>query len=148
MIREPRTRELWWRGVAPRSRGVVWQKAIGNELELTETSYLAALKRAKDLTTMLKNGDELDERKQRQKEWFNAIRRDTGRTFEELRIFQAGGPLHDGLLDVLMAYAMYRSDVGYVHGTHVSQFCLHVFSLPHQFSTQHSMPILTLASHS
>ena len=29
------------------------------------------------------------------------------------------GPLHENLLDVLMAYSMYRSDVGYVYGTHV-----------------------------
>ncbi|KAH0538164.1 hypothetical protein FGG08_005222 [Glutinoglossum americanum] len=136
VLREPRTRELWWRGVAPRSRGTVWQKAIGNELELTEASYHAALKRAKDLETQLKkegvipsNGEEchanddvsspssIEERKE--VEWFRSIRRDVKEAYPELRIFQEGGPLNQGLVDVLMAYAMYRSDIGYVYGTHL-----------------------------
>lgn len=56
----------------------------------------------------------------KEKAWFDAIRRDVKVTFPELHIFQARGPLHDDLVDVLMAYSMYRSDVGYSHGTHVS----------------------------
>lgn len=52
--------------------------------------------------------------------WFAAIRRDLQSVFPDLKIFQQRSPLHDGLIDVLMAYAMYRSDVGYSHGTHVS----------------------------
>ena len=57
----------------------------------------------------------------KEKAWFGAIRRDVKITFPELNIFQPGGPLHDDLVDVLMAYSMYRSDVGYSHGTHVSE---------------------------
>lgn len=52
--------------------------------------------------------------------WFDAIRRDVRVTFPELNIFQPVGPLHGDLVDLLMAYSMYRSDVGYSHGTHVS----------------------------
>lgn len=52
--------------------------------------------------------------------WFAAIRRDLQSVFPDLKIFQHSSPLHDGLIDVLMAYTMYRSDVGYSHGTHVS----------------------------
>ncbi|KAI9782168.1 MAG: hypothetical protein M1816_001959 [Peltula sp. TS41687] len=131
VILQPRTRELWWRGIAPRSRGVVWQKAVGNELGLTEKSYKAALRRAKDAERELQ-GEEDEEkestyvvrdrgvrRRRRERDWFQAIRRDAKTTFPELRIFQPDGPLHDPLIDVLMAYSMYRSDVGYIYGTHL-----------------------------
>ena len=56
----------------------------------------------------------------KEKAWFNAIQRDVKVAFPELKIFQPSGPLHGDLVDVLMAYSMYRSDVGYSHGTHVS----------------------------
>ncbi|KAK4695850.1 hypothetical protein P7C71_g1973, partial [Lecanoromycetidae sp. Uapishka_2] len=116
-IREPRTRELWWRGVAPKSRGHVWQRAIGNDLALTEVTYSKALQRSKDMEARIRrsNGEELV----KEKAWFDAIRRDVGVTFPELNIFQPTGPLHGDLVDVLMAYSMYRSDVGYSHGTHL-----------------------------
>lgn len=117
MIREPRTRELWWRGVAPRSRGQVWERAIGNELVLTEITYNKALQRAKEVETRIAKARS-DERF-KEAAWFAAIRRDLQSVFPDLKIFQHGSPLHDGLTDVLMAYAMYRSDVGYSHGTHV-----------------------------
>ena len=120
VIREPRTRELWWRGVAPKSRARVWQKAIGNELALTETTYTKALQRAKDTERRISRANA--DKPSKEKAWFDAIRRDVGTTFPELHIFQIGGPYHDDLIDILMAYSMYRSDVGYSHGTHVSAF--------------------------
>ena len=115
-IREPRTRELWWRGVAPKSRGQVWSKALGNDLALTETTFKKALQRAQkiDVDLLLK-----PDAHRRERHWFDAIKRDVTLTFPELKIFQSGAPLHDDLLDVLKAYAMYRSDVGYSHGTHL-----------------------------
>lgn len=119
VIREPRTRELWWRGVAPSSRAKVWERAVGNELALTDGTFSKALQRAQQLDTQMSQARP-DERL-KEKAWFRAIRRDIKTVFPELKIFQPGGPLHDGLLDVLMAYSMYRSDVGYCHGTHVSQ---------------------------
>ncbi|KAH8904889.1 TBC domain-containing protein [Coniochaeta sp. PMI_546] len=115
-IRERRTRELWWRGVAPRSRGQVWSRAIGNELGLNETSYQAALRRAHEVDARVSAGNGSAE-DARQAAWFAAIRKDVEeRTWKDLRIFQAGAPLHQGLVDVLSAYAMYRSDIGYVTG--------------------------------
>ena len=111
-IRERRTRDLWWRGIAPRSRGAVWRKAIGNELSLTETSFKAALGRAREAEA---KGEDAHP------EWSRAIKKDVEEnTWPELRIFQSGGPLHEGLVDVLSAYAMYRSDIGYVPGCNVS----------------------------
>ncbi|KAI4168979.1 MAG: hypothetical protein LQ343_006010 [Gyalolechia ehrenbergii] len=118
--REPRTRELWWRGIAPRSRAKVWQKAVGNNLALTEVTYAKALQRAKEMQARITSSRDVEP--PNEKAWFDAIRRDVETihmTFRELQIFQSGGPLYDGLVDVLMAYSMYRSDVGYSHGSHL-----------------------------
>ncbi|XXG93799.1 hypothetical protein Hte_000048 [Hypoxylon texense] len=115
-IRERRTRELWWKGVAPRSRGVVWSRAIGNELGLTETSFQAALTRACDVEDRCASGKASieDERKMA---WFAQIKTDVEeQTGVDLKIFQVGAPLHKSLIDVLRAYAMYRSDIGYLAG--------------------------------
>ncbi|KAL2757235.1 hypothetical protein ACRALDRAFT_1060644 [Sodiomyces alcalophilus JCM 7366] len=115
-IRERRTRDLWWRGVASRSRGVVWSRAIGNELGLTPASYKAALSRAHDVEGRIKAG-KTDADDLRSGAWFSKIREDVKEnTWQDLRIFQVGGPLHQSLLDLLFAYAMYRSDIGYVRG--------------------------------
>jgi hypothetical protein len=122
VITEPRTRELWWRGITPRDRGTVWQRAIGNDLGLVEASYNAALQRARSAEKRISKLSPEERVKEKEWQWFEAIRRDVTEAFPELKIFQPGGPLHEALLDVLMAYAMYRSDVGYVYGTHVSCF--------------------------
>ena len=130
-VREPRMRELWWRGVSPRSRGDVWCKAVGNELGLTEVSYQAALKRAKAAEERLMGVSEEQREIEKEWRWFEEIRRDVPTAFPELKIFQpSGGPLHDAFVELLMAYSMYRSDVGYVSGIHVSQiFSFSVLSL-------------------
>lgn len=121
-IRERRTRDMWWRGIAPRSRGVVWMRAIGNDLGLTKTSFEAALGRARDAEAQAKSGHGSAE-DMRAASWFGAISRDVReRTWPDLRIFQPGGPLHQSLVDVLRAYSMYRSDIGYVPGCNVSFF--------------------------
>lgn len=119
VIRQPRTRELWWRGIAPKSRGEVWQRAVGNDLALTEASYVKALRRAKEVKSEISAGD-TNRTREREQQWFQAIDRDVATAYPELNIFQPGGPLHESLVDVLTAYSMYRSDVGYSHGTHVS----------------------------
>lgn len=122
-IRERRTRELWWRGVAPRSRSTVWTRAIGNDLGLTEKSFTAALGRAHAAEAREKAGHGSAE-DHKSVAWMRAIRKDVEEhTFRDLRIFQAGGPLHESLLAVLSAYAMYRSDIGYVTGCNVSIVC-------------------------
>ncbi|PHH88352.1 hypothetical protein CDD83_7638 [Cordyceps sp. RAO-2017] len=115
-IRERRTRDMWWRGVAPRSRGVVWSQAIGNELGLSPSSFHTALSRARELESRVK-ADRGDTEDLRRAKWFDQIRREAGeKTWRELRIFEVSGPLHQALVDVLSAYAMYRSDIGYVSG--------------------------------
>ncbi|KAF7593403.1 hypothetical protein BBP40_011593 [Aspergillus hancockii] len=115
-ISETRTRELWWRGVPARSRGTTWQRAIGNELSLSEETYKKALQRAKDVR--LRSDGDSGESNKRMREWFEAIEVDASKAFPDLRLFQEGGPLRGTLIDVLEAYSMYRSDVGYIGGLH------------------------------
>lgn len=118
-IRERRTRDMWWRGIAPRSRGAVWSKAIGNELGLSAASFQAALGRAHDLEQRIKE-DRAEEGDEEKAQWFDDIRKAASEsTWTELRIFQEGGPLHTALVDVLSAYSMYRVDIGYVPGCNV-----------------------------
>ena len=123
VIGDKKTRELWWKGIAPKARGEVWQRAIGNELGLTDSSYEKALARAQAVEKEL-NATGEEEAAKKEAEWFKAIKRDAAHAFPELRIFQQGSPLHDDLVKVLMAYAMYRNDLGYVYGTHVSLLLL------------------------
>lgn len=135
-IRERRTRELWWRGIATRSRGEVWTRAIGNDLGLTGNSFNAALNRAREAEAREKAGHGSAE-DHKVVGWTRAIRKDVEeQTWRDLRIFQAGGPLHQGLLDVLSAYAMYRSDIGYVTGCNVSiSRTLHFQQLAHELTS-------------
>ncbi|UKZ80048.1 hypothetical protein TrVFT333_007813 [Trichoderma virens FT-333] len=133
-IREKNTRELWWKGVAPRSRRSVWAKAIGNELGLTEASFRAALTRSEELEQRVKT-DRGDAEDLRRVKWFEQIRKDVAeKTWRELRIFEVTGPLHQGLVDVLRAYAMYRNDIGYVSGCNTIAALL-LLNLPNPEST-------------
>lgn len=118
-VHEERTRSLWWEGIPPRSRGAVWSRAIGNELGLTPKSFEAALSRASDVERRVEDGNATAE-DQRIMAWFAEMRADVEeRTWTELKIFQAGAPLHQSVIDVLRAYSMYRSDIGYTTGCHV-----------------------------
>lgn len=112
-------RELCWHGIAPSSRGAVWRKAVGNELELSSTSFQAALTRAKRLEEKLGAMPAEELSKSKEHAWFSAIERDVLVVFPELRRFAPGSPGNQALADVLKAYAIYRSDVGYVYGTHL-----------------------------
>lgn len=133
-IRQKQTRELWWKGISPRSRGSVWMKAIGNDLKLSDTSFTAALGRAQALQTSIANGERLTPEEEEKKLDLDRIETDVNNTFPELKIFQSDGPLHTSLLDILRAYIMYRSDVGYVYGTSTSAALL-LLNLPTPLDT-------------
>lgn len=128
VVHEPRTRELWWRGVPPESRGLVWQRAIGNELSLTEASYTAALKRANDLEARISSLDPEERKTSKEAAWFSAITRDVATTLPPITTTTTTTSpenFHTSLANVLKAYTLYRSDVGYVHGTHLIAATLH-----------------------
>jgi hypothetical protein len=130
VINEPRTRELWWRGVTPSARGLVWPKAIGNDLSLSASSYTAALARAQQLEARLDDLPAEERTKSKEAAWLDAITRDVPAVFPDLGIFNCDppSPAQRTLSNVLKAYAFYRSDVGYVYGTHLiaGLLCLHV----------------------
>jgi hypothetical protein len=113
-ILERSTRELWWRGVSPKVRGQVWQRAVGNQLGLSEKSFTAALRRARDIRC--KKADQLSEQDSATRTWFADIERDADATFPELNLFQRDGPMRQDLVDICQAYVCYRNDVGFVYG--------------------------------
>ena len=115
VVSEHRTRELWWQGVSPKMRGQVWQRAIGNELALTDATYNKALKRAQDVRVS-SNRDEITKCSKR---WLIEIENDAATAYSGVKLFQAGSTMYHALVDLLSAYAMYRSDVGYLHGLHL-----------------------------
>lgn len=116
---ETRAKELCWQGIAPSSRGAVWMRAIGNELGLTATSFQAALNRARVLEEKLDGLPAEELARSKEAAWFSAIERDVPSAFSSLNKFATGTPANQALSDVLKAFAMYRSDVGYVYGTHL-----------------------------
>lgn len=130
VIHEPRTRELWWRGVTPTARGLVWPKAIGNDLSLSASSYTAALARAQQLEARLDDLPAEERTRSKEAAWLDAIARDVPAVFPDLGIFNCDppSPAQQALSNVLKAYAFYRSDVGYVYGTHLiaGLLCLHI----------------------
>ncbi|KAK5719974.1 hypothetical protein LTR15_007247 [Elasticomyces elasticus] len=128
VITQPHTRELWWRGVTPESRAEVWPRAIGNELQLSHSTFEAALRRADEVEEKVSEMPSEERSKSKEAQWLLAIDRDVSNAFPELELFENGTPVHRALTEVLKAYAMYRHDVGYVYGTHLvaATLCLHM----------------------
>ena len=128
VIREPRARELWWRGVTPKSRAQVWSRAIGNELSLSYSSFEAARRRANEAEERIAEMPAEERSQSHEAAWFDAIDRDVPTAFPEIQVFQSAAAVQHALTDVLKAYAMYRQDVGYVYGVHLiaAVLCLHM----------------------
>lgn len=120
-VREPRTRELWWHGIPPRARPEVWKRAITNELGLTPTTYEKALARVRAVEASFTASATAADAENVPKEiiWMRAIQRDVLHALPGLHLFQPTQPLHTQLIDLLSAYSLYRSDIGYVFGTHL-----------------------------
>ena len=111
---DKRVYSLCSRGIPPKLRGKVWQRAVGNSLGLSSKSYEKALSRAQEIQNQ-ENGN-LSKGERRMSSWFKDIERDAETAFPELNVFQRNGPLWQDLIDVCKAYACYRSDIGYMYG--------------------------------
>lgn len=111
---DQRVFDLCWRGISPKLRGQVWQRAIGNPLGLTRRSFDKALARAQEI--QCQDAGHLDKHERRMNGWFRDIERDAETAFPELNLFHRNGPLWQDLIDVCKAYACYRSDIGYLYG--------------------------------
>ena len=113
-------RKMWWNGIPPKLRGTIWKKAIGNDLEITETTFRIALEKAnfqiKELGDAAFDGQ------------VELIIENTKQVFPSLKMFAPAAqsspspqtsntnveveqPLHQDLLNVCLAYSSYRSDV-------------------------------------
>ncbi|KAH7391762.1 rab-GTPase-TBC domain-containing protein [Pyrenochaeta sp. MPI-SDFR-AT-0127] len=104
-------RKMWWNGIPPRLRGQVWQKAIGNDLEVTEGTYKIALEKAKEEIKHY-GYEALGGR-------YLQVVEGTSTVFPELKMFAARTtpeaqdeqPLHQDLVNVCLAYSTYRPDI-------------------------------------
>lgn len=119
VVAEPRTRELWWRGLPSHNRGLIWQKAIGNELQLSASSFEAALKRANDLEEKFAQLSVEERSDNSEASWFTAIARDVAVTCLEISDPTKRTPFENALSDVLKAYTIHRREIGYVYGIHL-----------------------------
>ena len=128
-VRDPKLRRLWWNGIPPKLRGVVWEKAVGNGLALSKgkrenyrhTPYLSRL-----LSLLLDSYRTCFARASRAlaagtfpTTTLNLIDADIRSTLPTLHIFTPNvGPMYQDLLDLLCAWVVSRSDegLGYVMG--------------------------------
>ncbi|KAI5121319.1 hypothetical protein M0805_003786 [Coniferiporia weirii] len=102
-IRDTNLRKLWWNGIPPKLRGIVWEKAIGNGLALSKDTYRTCLARAlRALASSTFPTTTL-----------NLIDSDIRSTLPTLHIFNpTTGPLYQDLKDLLCAWVVARSDEG------------------------------------
>lgn len=109
-------RKLWWNGIPPKYRGVVWKKALGNELEITEATYNIALEKARMQIEAL--GDAAFDGQ------VMTIIQNTQDVFPDLKMFgpkthtSEEQPFHRDLVNVCLAYMLYRPDVDTLTGVH------------------------------
>lgn len=117
---------MWWNGIPNKLRGTIWQKAIGNDLEITENTFKIALEKAnyqiKELGDAAFNGR------------VKMMRENTKNVFPNLKMFAPASkssdfdqsetmdveeqPLHQDLVNVCLAYSSYRSDVDMTDSIH------------------------------
>lgn len=127
-VRTPRLRKLWWNGMPPQLRSVLWEQAIGNPLALskgkaalypltfleegsfTSDTYRICIARAKRSLAAGSFPENI----------LNLIEQDIESTLPSLHIFSPeSGPLYDDLKDLLFAWVVACSDegMGYTMGT-------------------------------
>lgn len=101
MIKQSRTRELWWRGLPEKYRSKIWKLKIENKLNVNQQVFDDC--KAKSLK---QNASILP-----------VIAEAANQAFPTLHIFQAEtGPLHEDLKSVLLAFAGYKPTIGYKDG--------------------------------
>lgn len=109
------------KGVPMQIRGEVWTRLIGNDFYITQKLFANLLETSKkcNKTEQEVNGTTL-------------IPMDLRRTLSSLQVFQEKQPLHQCLVEVLKAFAVFRPDIGYVQGMAYlgAIFVLHQSSYP------------------
>ena len=119
-------RSLWFLGIPPALRSIVWPRAVGNALKISPEIYELFGSRADTLKKRRASGTSnasgsFDALKRRQRgtgrgkeSSLRKISVDLQRTFPPLCLFQRGCRLHDKLYRVLEAFACFRPELGYI----------------------------------
>ncbi|KAF5095187.1 hypothetical protein D0Z03_001891 [Geotrichum reessii] len=117
-VQEAHTRELWWQGIPSKYRPLIWKARAGNTLGITKSTYEKALARGKEAMATLASKQELTDAEQKEKKMYDILKIDCLNPLSEVGLFGRYGPLHDQLLDTLIAFSSYRPDIGYKSGLH------------------------------
>ncbi|KAF2710298.1 hypothetical protein K504DRAFT_466718 [Pleomassaria siparia CBS 279.74] len=117
-------RKMWWNGIPNKLRGTIWQRAIGNDLEITENTFNIALEKANSQIKQVGEDAAFDGK-------VKTMIDNTRNVFPSLKMFAPASksdeqgieeteaqPLHQDLVDVCLAYSSYRSDVDTTAGVH------------------------------
>lgn len=129
-VRDAKLRKMWWNGVPPKLRGLVWEKTVGNALALGKGRYqcLAILDQRSDHQSPIPSDTYRMCLARALRALsagtfptttLNLIDEDIRTTLPMLHIFTPNvGPLYQDLKDMLCAWVVSRSDegLGYVLG--------------------------------
>ncbi len=99
-------KKLWWEGTMPViHRGRLWNLCVGNALGLGKGTYAQVSAHAQKVVA---EGGFSDADRRRMDD-------DVAETLPTLKMFQAGGVMHDDLIELLVAYSVYSSQGGEAH---------------------------------
>ncbi|KAG9019120.1 hypothetical protein FRB90_006188 [Tulasnella sp. 427] len=107
--KDPRLRQLWWKGIPTKIRGRVWYTTLGNPLALSKDAYRSCLSRAKRAISS----------KSFPADTMQSLEEDIRETLPALHLFHPEtGPMYQDLKDLLCAWVVARADegLGYVRG--------------------------------
>jgi hypothetical protein len=96
-------------GIPAELRKVVWSIIVGNNLKINYKLYEMFLERVK----ICQENDNKDVTFRKN---LKVIEEDLHRTYSEMSVFRFGNRLYQPLKNILLAYSMYRPDLGYVQG--------------------------------
>eukprot|EP00656_Telonema_subtile_P007482 TRINITY_DN13511_c0_g1_i2.p1 TRINITY_DN13511_c0_g1~~TRINITY_DN13511_c0_g1_i2.p1 ORF type:complete len:329 (-),score=79.35 TRINITY_DN13511_c0_g1_i2:38-1024(-) len=104
------TRKLWALGLPPKVRGTVWELALGNQVGINTEIWRAIVEQ---ISPVMEGDDSCSPVVSK---LAGMILTDLPRTYPVLAFFHEGGPMQRPLREVLLAYAVYSPEIGYVQG--------------------------------
>ena len=96
-------------GIPQELRKHVWKLILPNTLKVNEKLYKVLCERSKVCM-------EFADRDTAFKKSLKVIDEDIHRTYADTGLFRVGNKFHDPLKNILMAYSLFRPDLGYVQG--------------------------------
>ncbi|KYQ94237.1 regulator of chromosome condensation domain-containing protein [Tieghemostelium lacteum] len=118
---EKEWRSLWRKGFPNSVRPLMWRKAIGNRLLISDILCSELLEKIQRFKVYQQDPDKQEEIHQSAEykhylQTLNMIKVDLPRTFPTLKLFNPRGPYYEPLMNMLLMFALYRQDIGYVQG--------------------------------